>query len=63
MPGLVKLLVEDSPKRPHGTHTAQPVLCRAGPGTGKTWMIKQSLFLLATELSKAVDALGGGEGV
>ena len=60
VPQLVKLLVEPSPKRPHGTHTAQPVLCRAGPGTGKTWMIKQSLFLLASELVVDDEANGGG---
>ena len=47
VPALVKLLVVNSPKRANGTHLAQPVLCRAGPGTGKTWMVKQCLFLLA----------------
>ena len=60
VPQLVKLLVADSPKRMHGTHPAQPVLCRAGPGTGKTWMIKQSMFLLAVELQKDIE---GAEGV
>ena len=50
VPELVKLLVADSPKRHHGQHSAQPVLCRAGPGTGKTWMIKQCMFLLACYL-------------
>ena len=37
-------------KRSEGTHVAQPVLVRAGPGTGKTWMIKQALFLLAEQV-------------
>ena len=57
VPQLVKLLVMDSPKRSNGAHAAQPVLCRAGPGTGKTWMVKQSLFLLAVHLCEK------GEGV
>ena len=59
VPALVKMLVMNSPKRANGTHVAQPILCRAGPGTGKTWMVKQSLFLLA-------EILGGdnpGEGI
>jgi len=47
VPQLVNEQLERSPKRSEGTHTGQPVLCRAGPGTGKTWMIKQCLFLLA----------------
>ena len=59
VPALVKLLVEQSPKRQHGTHLAQPVLCRAGPGTGKTWMLKQSVFLLAT----ALNGDTGGHGI
>ena len=58
VPTLVKELVTESPKRTQGMHVAQPVLCRAGPGTGKTWMIKQSLFLLAENLSG--DNAGGG---
>jgi len=59
VPQLVTNFLEPSPRRPHGSHIAQPVLCRAGPGTGKTWMVKQCLFLLA-------DALAGenaGEGI
>ena len=50
VPGLVGMLALESPNRVQGCHVAQPVLCRAGPGTGKTWMIKQTLFLLATRL-------------
>ena len=60
VPGLVKEQMEASPKRSEGTHTAQPVLVRAGPGTGKTWMIKQALFLLAETLGNDETA---GEGV
>ena len=52
VPMLVDRLLEPSPRRMHGSHAAQPVLCRAGPGTGKTWMVKQSLFLLASALSE-----------
>ena len=59
VPTLVKELVTESPKRTQGMHVAQPVLCRAGPGTGKTWMIKQSLFLLVENLSS--DKAGGGK--
>ena len=50
VPALCHVLVQDSTKRHNGTHNAQPVLCRAGPGTGKTWMVKQALFLLAEKL-------------
>ena len=39
---LVKLLLIPSPGRIYGTHSTQPVLVRAGPGTGKTWMAKQA---------------------
>ena len=38
---LVKLLLIPSPSRQNGSHSQQPVLVRAGPGTGKTWMAKQ----------------------
>jgi hypothetical protein len=51
VPQLVKLLTQSSPRRSQGAHAAHHVLCRAGPGTGKTWMVKQSLYLLASELS------------
>ena len=60
IPDLVKAQMEQSPKRSEGTHTAQPVLVRAGPGTGKTWAIKQALFLLAEALG---DEKRAGEGV
>lgn len=47
---LVKLLLVPSPGRIYGTHSTQPVLVRAGPGTGKTWMAKQAVFTLADRL-------------
>ena len=47
---LVKLLLNPSPNRINGTHSTQPVLVRAGPGTGKTWMAKQAVFTLADRL-------------
>jgi hypothetical protein len=47
---LAILLLRPSPGRPMGTHPAQPVLMRAGPGTGKTWMIKQAAFIVAEAL-------------
>ena len=56
---LIKEQTELSPKRAEGTHAAQPVLCRAGPGTGKTWMVKQALFLLARKLADPSTAGGG----
>jgi hypothetical protein len=40
-----------------GSHSAQPVLVRAGPGTGKTWMAKQAVYTLADRLRS-----GGGTG-
>ena len=58
VPSLVEQLAVESPNRLHGGHLAQPVLCRAGPGTGKTWMIKQTLYLLSTRLSP--ERAGGG---
>ena len=33
--------------REHGRRDAQPVLIRAGPGTGKTWCVLQLAFFLA----------------
>ena len=48
---LVDLLLAPSHRRARGVHQAQPTLVRAGPGTGKTWMVKQTAFLLAKRLS------------
>eukprot|EP00900_Chrysochromulina_parva_P000966 jgi/Chrpa1/10870/Chrysochromulina_OHIO_Genome00024518-RA len=59
LPQLMTNFFEPSPRRPHGSLIAQPVLCLDGPGTGKTWLVKQCLFLL-------VDALPGenaGKGI
>ena len=38
---LADILTEPSPNRQHGTIDVQPVLIRAGPGTGKTWSMQQ----------------------
>ena len=60
VPALCIEQMQPSLKRSEGTHIAQPVLVRAGPGTGKTWMIKQALFLLAEACG---DDKTAGEGV
>jgi hypothetical protein len=54
---LVKILHTPSPNRAAGSHSTQPMLVRAGPGTGKTWMAKQAVFALADRL------LRGGIGI
>ena len=59
VPQLIAEQIEASPKRPEGTHNAQPVLIRAGPGTGKTWAIKQALLLLAEALAGDESAAEG----
>lgn len=48
---LVELLLKPSIHRSRGVHLAQPTLVRAGPGTGKTWMVKQAAYTLAKRLS------------
>ena len=50
---LVHLMLQPSPSRNNGMHSAQPVLVRAGPGTGKTWMSKQAVYTLADRLRLA----------
>jgi hypothetical protein len=50
MASLIELLLDDSADRHRGTHTAQPLLVCAGPGSGKTWMLKQTVYLLASDL-------------
>ncbi|KAL1499349.1 hypothetical protein AB1Y20_011556 [Prymnesium parvum] len=50
MPSLSKQMLKPSPQRAQGLHEAQPVLIRAGPGTGKTWSLQQLAWLLAKEL-------------
>ena len=44
---LHPLLMQPWEGRWHGRKGAQPILIRAGPGTGKTWCVMQLLFLLA----------------
>ena len=44
---LYPLLLQPSAGRAHGRKDAQPVLIRAGPGTGKTWCINQLAYFLA----------------
>ena len=44
---LYPLLQAPGDGRVHGRKEAQPILLRAGPGTGKTWCIMQLLFFLA----------------
>ena len=39
---LVKLYLVPSPNRASGSHSTQPTLVRAGPGTDKTWMAKHA---------------------
>ena len=46
---LVPMLLRESADRASGIHDAQPLLFRAGPGTGKTWSMKQLYFLLIQE--------------
>lgn len=45
---LCKVLVADSPEnRKSGIHFAQPLLVKAGAGTGKTWLTKQLLYAVS----------------
>ena len=44
---LHPLLMRPWAGRWHGRKGAQPILIRAGPGTGKTWCVMQLLYLLA----------------
>ena len=47
---LTDILLTPSPRRSSGEHPMQPLLMRAGPGTGKTWMCKQAVWMLAERL-------------
>lgn len=58
---LVDLLLAPSRLRSRGVHLAQPTLVRAGPGTGKTWMVKQAAYMLAKRLA-ATEHTGCGLG-
>ena len=55
---LCDILLTPSPKRAHGEHPMQPLLMRAGPGTGKTWMCKQAVWMLADRLVHTNDWKG-----
>ena len=44
---LFPLVLQPGAGRAHGRKDAQPVLIRAGPGTGKTWCINQLAYFLA----------------
>ena len=59
---LVRLLLVPSPNRANGCHSQQPVLVRAGPGTGKTWMAKQAVFTLADRLLRGTTG-GNVDGI
>ena len=49
---LARILRKPDEHRKNGSHTSQPVLVRAGPGTGKTWMSKQAAYTLADQLGE-----------
>jgi hypothetical protein len=51
---LYPLILQPWAGRAHGRKGAQPILIRAGPGTGKTWCVMQLLYFLA----KGSDAIG-----
>jgi predicted NACHT family NTPase len=56
---LVKLYLVPSPNRASGSHSTQPTLVRAGPGTGKTWMAKQAVYTLADRLLRGSGSNDG----
>ena len=60
---LAPLLLTKSTTRSQGTFQAQPVLLRAGPGTGKTWAVQQLFYFLAKELlaDESSNDQGGGD--
>ena len=47
---LVPLLLAKSTNRAQGASQVQPVLLRAGAGTGKTWAVKQLFYFLSKTL-------------
>ena len=55
---LVDILLTAAPRRISGEYPAQPLLMRAGPGTGKTWMCKQAVWMLADKLQHTNDWKG-----
>ena len=52
---LARILRKTDDNRKSGGHISQPVLVRAGPGTGKTWMSKQAVFTLADQLGETAE--------
>ena len=52
---LSRILRRPDDHRRNGGHTSQPVLVRAGPGTGKTWMSKQAAYMLADQLGETAE--------
>jgi Ran GTPase-activating protein (RanGAP) involved in mRNA processing and transport len=56
MEALAEHLLAPSPLRSQGTHEAQGVLVRAGPGTGKTVSLQQLTRIIAKRLLAAVPA-------
>ena len=55
---LTDILLTASPRRASGEHPMQPLLMRAGPGTGKTWMCKQAVWMLADKLKDTTQWQG-----
>ena len=53
---LARILRRPDEHRKNGSHVSQPVLVRAGPGTGKTWMSKQAAYTLADQLGECAEA-------
>ena len=63
MDGLAEHLLAPSPMRAQGTHDAQGVLVRAGPGTGKTVSLQQLTRIVAKRLvASAVPPSSGDAG-
>lgn len=59
---LSRILRRPDEHRKNGGHVSQPVLVRAGPGTGKTWMSKQAAYMLADQLGETAEE-GAHKGV
>ena len=53
---LARILRRPDKERRNGSHASQPVLVRAGPGTGKTWMSKQAAYTLADQLGEMAES-------
>ena len=57
---LALLLLNESEDRTKGKHESQHLLVCAEPGTGKTWMLKQLVYLLSRELKQTHYHLKNG---